>query len=224
MRALLACIVIAVLLIGAAHAQAEGPRIDDALLSPERSRIATLAAELRRGPLAVDTDAAWMLPGEDRATAEQTLREADTPIFAAFVPLLNEDESGGDGRRLARTLSEEVGRPGVYLVVSDDGRFTAVWRRVPRELPFAPEDDVPRPGYGTLQSLRLIPRLQQFTRLIDARPKGTSSGGGDYLLDMRPVHRPPDKPQSVAADLTLAGLLGALAALPFGFALRRRAR
>lgn len=225
MRRARATVLAAALLVltgfGAAASVAGAAAASRPTLSP---RLAALAAGLREAPLAVDPDVAWLLPTADRRAVDLTLKGAQVPFHVALLPSLSEDESGGDGRRAAAALARAVGDPGVYLVIDADGGFDAVAVRAPRELGFRFEDHVVAPGYGSVPALRIPQRLAALVRQVDEAPPGRTSTGAEYLTPVRPVHYRADRTPSVASDLAVAAILGALAGTIVGWPLRLVAR
>jgi hypothetical protein len=96
-----------------------------ALAAPAQGadRLARAAAALKRSPLFVHPDVLWMLPAGDRARIERELRASPVPVRAAVLPVIPEDESYGDSRRVLFGLHRRLGRPGVLVVVDEAGTF-----------------------------------------------------------------------------------------------------
>lgn len=126
-------------------------------------RLDTLAAQLRERPVAVDRELSWFLPEAPRERLERVLKDAPVPVFVAVLPLLSSDESAGSGDRVADALRRRVGRPGLYLVTSDDGYLDAAADRFPRRVRVT--YGLPDPPRGEVDVAEVVGRIG---RLVDA--------------------------------------------------------
>jgi hypothetical protein len=112
-------------------------------------RLGRAAAALRRSPLWVDPEVDWMFDAKTRRSVERALGAARIRVFVAALPVLTEDESGGDLERIVQTLQRQVGEDGLYVAVDQDGRMDLASVGVPLDLgiPFSilfpPRDDRP---------------------------------------------------------------------------------
>jgi hypothetical protein len=101
---------------------------------PSTARLDRLAAVLRREPLAVDPEVDWMFDAAEHRALERALRGARVPVLVAALPMVDEDESGGDSERILRTLQQRVGRKALYVVVDQRGRMDLASVGVPLDL------------------------------------------------------------------------------------------
>jgi hypothetical protein len=171
---------------------------------PATPRLDRLAAVLRRQPLAVDPELDFMFDAATRRSLERSLGAVRVPVFVAALPLLDEDESGGDSRRVLRTLQEGVGRDGVYVVVDARGWMDLASVGVPLDLsiPFSLmtprsddrsyEEQAKNPGPPSWAS---VPdRLEQIVAAVGVAGPGEPNGIVD---DLRPL---PEVRHDYAAD------------------------
>jgi len=104
---------------------------------PAGRRLARTAIALRRSPLFVDPEMDWMLDAKTRRSLLRTLEGARIKVFVAALPVIDEDESGGDFDRIIRALQQGVGQDGLYVVVDQDGRMDLASVGVPLDLRIA---------------------------------------------------------------------------------------
>jgi hypothetical protein len=102
--------------------------------TPSTARLDRLAGVLRRESLAVDPEVEWMFDTAEHRSLERALRGAQIPVLVAVLPMLDEDESGGDTERMLRTLQQRVGRMALYVVVDQRGRMDLASVGVPLDL------------------------------------------------------------------------------------------
>jgi hypothetical protein len=186
-------------------------------------RLDVLAQQLRERPLAIDSELSWYLSSAQRHRLERMLRRSPVDIRVALVPQVEEDESGGDGSRIAVGLHRRLGRPGVYVVVDDNGYFDVGSWAVPREvdIPF----DLTLPSRDPRATV--VDRLQRLVADVAAAPRGeTTDDPEPYLPPLEPyenwrLHRYGQSTGEVAMDAAVAG--GVLGLFAGGLA-RLRAR
>lgn len=118
-RALIALLAGVVLGLGAAPALAA-------------DRFDVLAAMLRERPLAIDPELGWLFDAREERRILRALEGSPVPIFAAAVPQIEEDESGGDPDRIAAELHRRLGRPGLYVLIDARGDLETLAFDVPR--------------------------------------------------------------------------------------------
>jgi len=107
---------------------------DAAADGPTDGRLARTASALRRSPLSVDPEMDWMFDAKTRRSLLKTIEGARIKIFVAALPVIDEDESGGDFDRIIRALQQGVGQDGLYVVVDQDGRMDLASVGVPLDL------------------------------------------------------------------------------------------
>ncbi|MFA4930099.1 MAG: hypothetical protein WC558_16405 [Patulibacter sp.] len=194
--------------------------------SAQPGRLEVAAAALRRNPLYVEDELSWMLDADQTRALTRELRDARVPVLVAVLPALSEDESGGDTRRVLRTLQQLIGRDAVYVTVDERGRFDLASMGIPLNLSISisllspPRDERPydeqaaNPGPPSWAS---VPdRLRELLRYVrDAEP-GTPNGliDPDRLSPMRP---PPGYQTNTtsAEDTVAAGIFGLVVGLIF---------
>lgn len=127
-------------------------------------RLDRLAAELRRSPLAVDPELDWAFDAAARRRMLAELRDAPAPVVVAVLPLITQDESGGDPERATLGLQRRLGRDAIYVVVDQRGAIEVSNRgvRLALEIPF---------------DLRYPPldRRSSEARAADPGPTGTAT-------------------------------------------------
>ncbi len=137
-------------------------------------RLDALAVTLRDRPLAVDPELSWLLDARQERRILRALRGSPVPVFAAVVPQLETDESGGDPDRIATELHRRLGRPGLYVLIDERGTLETTAFDVPRgdarsyELtPYPPERER-SPSFTAVRVERLVDRLASL-------PAGTTN-------------------------------------------------
>lgn len=98
-----------------------------------QDRVGRITDSLRQSPVFVDPDVSYLLGASDRAALTRQIQAAGVPVHLAVVPLLSEDESGGDADRLASLLHRRLGRNGIYLIADQYGILDSVAYQVPRD-------------------------------------------------------------------------------------------
>jgi hypothetical protein len=180
-------------------------------------RLDVLAQELRERPLAIDSELSWYLSPAQRHRLERTLRRSPVDIRVALVPQIEDDESGGDGGRIAVWLHRRLARPGVYVVVDEDGYFDVASWAVPREVDIPFDLTVPPSGDRDPRA-GVVRRLQRLVSDAAAAPRGeTTDDPEPYLQPLRPwenwrLRRYGEATGDVALDAAMAGgILGLFA-------------
>jgi hypothetical protein len=189
---------------------------------PSTARLDRLAAVLRRQPLAVDPELDWMFDAATRRSLERSLGGARVPVLVAALPLLEEDESGGDSRRVLRTLQARVARDGVYVVVDSRGWMDLASVGVPLDLsiPYSLmtprsddrsfEEQAKNPGPPSWAS---VPeRLEQIVAVVGEAGPGEPNGIVD---DLRPLAelRPDYASDRLREDTIFLSVAGAVVGL-----------
>lgn len=190
-------------------------------------RLDVLADTLRERPLAIDSELSWLLDRGERARLERALRDSALTVRVAVVAQFEDDESGGDGARIAVALQQRLKRPGLYVVVDQHGYIDARAYAVPRRISF---------GYGIEQppvsrkstAGELIGRLERLVEGIEASPPGNTTDDLP-LRELRPFGAPfGDGAGASTGDAALGsaiigGMFGLLAGGIARFAARREA-
>ena len=188
-------------------------------------RLDALAVQLRDGPVAVDPEMSWFFTRADDARLERTLRRSPLDVYVAVLALLDADESGGDGERVAVGLHRRLQRPGLYLVVDEAGYIDARAYSVPRQVslgygikppPCCTED----PDVGEISG-----RVMQIVGDIADNPPGDTTDAATLRAlkpyGSRPRYDPDESTREASlASAIMGGMLGLIAG---GFA-RRNAR
>jgi hypothetical protein len=121
-RRWLGAVVVALLLAVVAAAPA-------AAATTAATTAAQVAAALRQSPVYVDPGAEMDI-SRDRVV--DRIRDADTPIYVAVLPLAARDEFGGSKEELIKAIARGVDRPGSYMVISGgDWEAGNVGRTIP---------------------------------------------------------------------------------------------
>jgi len=180
-------------------------------------RLDVLEQRLREQPLAIDSELSWYFDAAQERRLERALRRSPVDIHVALVPQLEDDESGGDGSRIAVSLHRRLGRPGIYVVVDEDGYFDVGSWAVPREVSIPFELKVP-PGGGGNTRASVVRRLQQLISDAAAAPPGeTTDDPEPYLRPLEPyenrrLRRYGETTADAARDAAVAGgILGLFA-------------
>lgn len=132
----------------------------------DADRLDRIAAALRRSPVFVDPDVSYLLDARDRAALGKQIGAAGIPIYLVGVPLLREDESGGEADYFTYLLQRRLGRPGVYLVADQNGDLDWTSYQVPRKTSL----DFGIASGGTSLPGRLHNVIDAFTRAPSAAP------------------------------------------------------
>ena len=188
-------------------------------------RLDVLATQLRDSPVAVDSEMSWFFTRADAARLERTLRGSPLDVYVVVLALLDADESGGDGERVAVGLHRRLKRPGLYLVVDEAGYIDARAYSVPRRISL---------GYGIRQPPcctedpdveEISGRVVQVVEDIADNPPGDTTDDAQ-LRPLKPYgYRPPYDPDDSTREASLASAImgGMLGLIAGGFA-RRNAR
>ncbi len=185
-------------------------------------RLDALAGALREDELAVHPDLLWLLDADERDAVEDLLAGLEVPVLVAVVPLLDEDESGGDYERVLFELIERTGRPGLYVVIDQSGGFDIESDRVPRDIlvefslgrPSARFDlsDEQRPPPPTET---VVERLEELVAVAQAAPPGVPDRPDGDLLPLDPLYANSPSLGSDTAVATVVG--GGLGLMAYGF-------
>jgi hypothetical protein len=185
--------------------------------SAAAGRLDRLVQELRVQPLAIDSELSWYLSSAQRRRLERTLRASPVAIRVALVPQVEDDESGGDGSRIAVWLHRRLGRPGIYVVVDEHGYFDVGSWAVPREVDIPFGLSVPSSGERDTRGA-VVRRLQRLVSDAASAPRGeTTDDPEPYLRPLEPwenwrLHRYGDSTGDMAFDAAVAGgILGLFA-------------
>ena len=189
-------------------------------------RLDVLAGQLRERPLAIDSELAWFFDAAEERRIVRVLRRSPVDFHVALLPQLEDDESGGDGARIVVALHRRLGRPGVYVVIDEEGVFDVGSWAVPREVsvPFdlrvPPTSEAAKPG-------AVVERLQRLVADVAAAPRGqTTDDPEPYLRPLEPyenwrLRRYGESTADVALD---AGIAGGILGLFAGVVMRVRVR
>jgi hypothetical protein len=204
----------------------------------ERGRLGVAAAALRRDPLYVDDELSWMLDADQDRSLRRDLRDARVPVLVAVLPSLTEDESGGDTRRVLRTLQQRVGRDAVYVTVDQRGWFDVASVGIPLDLsipysllspphderPYEQQEADPRPPGWTSVPDRMRELLRYVRVAKSGPPNEIVDADRISPLATLPGHHAPanDSEDVVAAGAfgLFFGLLAASGVLAIGRAFR----
>jgi len=174
-------------------------------------RLDVLAQELREQPLAIDSELSWFFDAAQRRRLVRTLRGSPVDVHVALLPLVQDDESGGDGDRVVVALHRRLRRPGVYLVIDEQGYFDVGSYAVPREQVSVPFDlRVPRDS-GRLRPDGVVARVQRLVADVAQAPPGeTTDDPEPYLRPLEPyenrrLRRYGESTGDVARDAAVAG-------------------
>jgi hypothetical protein len=161
MRSRLLLSVLAVSLVAAAPARAQGT-------------LTEAAQALRDSPVYVDPAAERALTDRQTARLRDLIAEEDAgPMYVAVLPDSARDEAGGDPSAALREIAEELRRPGTYAgVIGDSFRAGSAGVDVPAS-ELARESLEAHAADGTFLVLRDFVR-----RVGDSRAGGGSSGEG----------------------------------------------
>lgn len=189
-------------------------------------RLDRLIATLRREPLAVDPELEWIFDAPTRARLLRTLERSPVPAFVAVLPLLEEDESGGDGERVIAALQRGVGRPGVYVVSDERGRFelASVGVRRSLEIPYG----LLRPAFDDrpLQQRSAEPGPPDWTTIPDRLTEivetaarsgpGTPNGLVEQEDALGPLRTPDYAAERSREDSIALSIMGLIAGVVLG--------
>lgn len=130
---------------------------------------------LRSDPVYVDPNAHGVLASGDADRLRQSVRDAGEPVFVAVVPASASQETGG-AAGLPVAIGKAAGRPGVYVVASDQGVKAAsegggLGRGQAQQI----VNDAVSTGGGRLAVLQ---RVVAQEAAAERAGGGTSSGGG----------------------------------------------
>lgn len=189
-------------------------------------RLDVLAEQLRERPLAIDAELAWFFDAVQERRIVRTLRRSPVAFYVALLPQIEDDESGGDGDRIVVSLHRRLRRPGMYVVVDEQGLFDVGSYAVPREARVPFDLRVPPSRDGSKPDA-VVRRLQRLVADVAAAPRGeTTDDPEPYLRPLEPyenwrLRRRGETTADVALDAAIAGgILGLFA----GGLMRMRAR
>jgi hypothetical protein len=149
-------------------------------------RLRRAAEALRTDPLYVDPELAWTLDGRARSSMRAALRAARVPVLVAVLPSLDEDESGGDTRRVLQVLQRLLRRDAVYITVDQRGWIDLASMGIPLDLGIPYELTMPRSTYD---------------RPADADADGDGDADGKASADADAADRAGDVPPASHASL-----------------------
>jgi hypothetical protein len=136
----------------------------------------------------VDDDLDWLVEPAQARRITRRIRAARIPLRIAVLPMLEVDESRGDPRAIARSISARVGSDGLLVLVDEDGRIEYAARDLPLKLSEYSVDS------GLDFDTPLDERIDAIVAKVDAAPAGppqtfepysdpegvsSSSGGGN---------------------------------------------
>lgn len=195
---------------------------------PSTARLDRVVRELRGGPLSIDPELRWMFDDASEARVLRLLEESTVPVLVAVLPSEDEDESGGDTRRVLQHLQRGVGRPAVYVTVDQRGRFDLSSVGISRSLeipyglllpprderPYEQQERDPRPPGWTTVPARLA------TIVSTARDAGP--GAPNRVLDrvrpLEPLDRSDARAERNREDAIAATVVGLVLGLFLAFA------
>lgn len=136
-------------------------------------RLDALVMQLRERPLAIDPELSWLLDRPEEARLRRVLKDSPVPFHVALVPQFENDESGGEGDRIAVTLHRRLGRPGIYLVIDQHGYFEARAYAVPRRVQVTYLDGPP--VGDKLTAGAIVDRVDLLVRQVATAPAGETT-------------------------------------------------
>ncbi len=148
-----------------------GPTVGMAVAA---DRLDALADTLRSRPLAVDPELSWLLDAKQERRILRALERSSVPIYAAVLPQLETDESGGDVARIATALHRRLGRPGLYVLIDERGTLETMAFDVPREDADS-YDLAPYPPEGERSPAFTAVRMERLVDAVAALPPGTTN-------------------------------------------------
>lgn len=138
------------------------------------SRLDALADQLGERPLAVDPELSWFLSRAEEARLVRALEQSPVAFHVALLPQFEDDESGGDGARIAVALHQRLRRPGLYLVIDQHGYLQARAYAVPRRI--TATYDLERPPVRLeLGAGEVIGRVERLVTKVAEAPPGTTT-------------------------------------------------
>lgn len=140
-------------------------------------RLDTVAQALRTDPVFVSIDMQDAFPPALARATRERIAQLDPPfrLLVAVLPLLNEDESGGDADRVLYGLADRLGpEPTVLVLVSQRGVVDVLPSRVDRDVEL---DFDLRYGPSSRESLdQLRIRLDRVIQQVAAAARGETFG------------------------------------------------
>ena len=186
-------------------------------------RLDALARELREGPLAIDSELSWFLDRAEERRLVRVLRASAVDVHVALVPQFEEDESGGDGDRIAAALHRRLQRPGLYLIVDQHGYFDVRAYDVPRRVSIDYDLQIPPAGRDATPA-DVIRRVDGVVDEVAAAPPGRTSDELP-LSELRPYDRRYGDDRAATGDAALgAAIVGGMLGLFAGGVARRLTR
>lgn len=136
-------------------------------------RLDRAAAALARSPLFVHPDVLWLVGRQERTAIAADLRRSRVPILVAVLPVIPEDESFGDARRILFGLHRRLGRRAVLAVVDERGSIDVETFGVPRDIRLSSADaSLYR---SSDEPLALRERLAAVVAAADRAPPGPAA-------------------------------------------------
>lgn len=184
-------------------------------------RLRRAAEALRRDPLYVDPELAWMVDAEAQRGLRRRLVGARVPVLVAVLPSVDEDESGGDTRRTLQALQRLVGRDAVYVAAEQRGWFDVGSVGIPLDLsiPYS----LAMPSRITVSAdgadgdrrretvTTLAARLEKMLGYVAAAGPGSPNGIIDDVSDLDPL--PGSEGYDVTEDVVAAAVMGTILGL-----------
>lgn len=186
--------------------------------APSTARLDRVVRRLRRGPLSIDPELAWMFDDAGEARLRRLLEDSAIPVLVAVLPSVDEDESGGDTRRVLQHLQRGVGRDAVYVTVDQRGRFDLSSVGIPRSLeisygllfpprderPYEEQEENPRPpGWASVSD-----RLATVVRTARDAGPGAPNDVLDRVRPLEPLDRGDRRAERNREDAIAASSVG----------------
>lgn len=178
-RACVAGLLAALLVAGLLAAEAaRANRLDDA------------GSALSKPGVWVDPDLDWLVEPARARRLTRRIRAARLPVRIAVLPMLEVDESRGDPRAIARSISARVDRDGLLVLVDEDGRTEFAARKLALKLSAYSIDatadpDAPIDAHlgAIVAAVHSAPAAPPQTFEPYSHPEGVSLSGGDSNED-----------------------------------------
>lgn len=191
-------------------------------------RLDALVMQLRERPLAIDPELSWFLDRAEEARLRRVLKDSPVPFHVALVPQLEDDESGGQGDRIAVTLHRRLGRPGIYLVIDQRGYFEARAYAVPRRVEVTYLDGPPVGDKLTADAI--VDRVDLLVRQVATAPAGQTTDDlplrrlRGYKEPYAPASGPAGTAEVAAWTAVVFGVLGGIGGSVARLSARRQQR
>jgi len=100
----------------------------------QANRLDDAGRSLSKPGMWVHDDLDWLVEPAQARRLTRRIRAARIPLRIAVLPMLEVDESRGDPRAIARSISARVDRDGLLVLVDEDGRMQFAARELPLKL------------------------------------------------------------------------------------------